>query len=105
MDFAVVEICNEPVNRTGVSRSSGQPYDIWFQEAYLHQPGVPYPEKFEFLLRSGVVFSPGKYAVTARAFYVDRDGRLAVRLEDGMKPLEVALSDAKGGVSQIKAAA
>ncbi len=105
MDLAVVEICSDPINRSGISKKTGEEYNIWFQEAFLHLPGVPYPDKFEFLVRDGVVLGRGKFAVVASAFFVDRSGRLSLRLEDGLKPLDVANSDAAKSGAPLKAAA
>ena len=103
--FAIVEICSSPVHRSGVSKKTGNEYDLWFQEAFLHRPGQPYPEKFEFLCGSGVVFDKGRYAVMPEAIQVDRNGGITVRLEDGLKPLAAALDEVAGWVKEQKVAA
>lgn len=68
----------------GVSKSSGKPYHMRFQNAYAstvdrdgNQP--PFPEKFEVILDTDQVpYSPGEYTLHPSAIYVDRNGNLAV---------------------------
>jgi hypothetical protein len=105
MGMVIVEILNDPVNRRGVSKKSGQEYNIWFQEAYLHQADGGYPQKFEFLVRDGIVLPRGKYTVTDRCFYINNDGRLSIRLEEGLAEPSTALADFGKTVQALKASA
>jgi hypothetical protein len=71
---------------SGTSKA-GKPYAMSFQEAYAFcldpETGaeVEIPEKFEFVLpkdrTSG--YARGDYTLSPASFYVDRDGRLALR--------------------------
>lgn len=99
MGMPIIEILSEPINRRGTSKKTGADYNIWFQEAFLHSQTSPYPEKFEFLVRDGVVLGKGRYTVTDRCFYVDRDGKLSLRLEDGLADPATAL---QGFADQVK---
>jgi hypothetical protein len=101
----LIEILSDPVNRRGVSRRTGNDYDIWFQTGYLHDESGHYPVKFEFLVRDGVVLPKGKYTLTSKCFYVDQDGRLSLRLEEGLATLEAVAAGIADQVKQLKAAA
>lgn len=107
MGMPIIEILSDPINRRGVSKKSGNEYNIWFQEAFLHTAGSPYPEKFEFLVRDGLVLGRGRYTVTDRCFFIDRDGRLSLRLEDGLADPATALQmfadQVNGGKSKAAA--
>ncbi len=105
MGMVIIEILADPVNRRGTSKKSGNEYNIWFQEAYLHQAGGGYPQKFEFLVRDGVVLPRGKYTLTDRCFYINNDGRLSLRLEEGLAEPATALADFSKTVQGVKAAA
>lgn len=82
-----IEILDDPVTRSGVSKKTGNNYSITTQKAYLHQDANKYPEAFEFFLRAGEVFKPGRYTLSSSAFYIDREGRLALGIERGLVPL------------------
>lgn len=103
--FAIVEICSPPVNRRGTSAKTGKEYNIWFQEAFLHLASSPYPQRFEFLVRDGVILDKGRYAITASAFFIDRDARIALRLEDGLQPIDAAVAGAVTQGKDLKVAA
>lgn len=101
----VVEILSDPINRRGVARGSGNQYDLWIQEAYLHSESSRYPVKFDFLVRDGVVLPKGRYTFTDRCFYVDQKGRLSVRLEEGLATLEAVHAGLADQLKILKAAA
>ncbi|TPE59419.1 hypothetical protein FJQ54_13055 [Sandaracinobacter neustonicus] len=82
-----IEIVDEPITRSGVSKKTGNAYTITTQKAFLHNPSEKYPTSFEFFLRTGEVFKPGRYTLSADAFYIDREGRLALGIERGLVPL------------------
>ncbi|PZU46447.1 MAG: hypothetical protein DI568_11585 [Sphingomonas sp.] len=82
-----IEIMDDPITRSGVSKKTGNNYSITMQKAYLHNPNEKYPTSFEFFLRNGEVFKPGRYTLGADAFYVDREGRLSLGIERGLVPL------------------
>lgn len=79
-----IEIMDDPVTRSGVSKKTGNNYTITTQVAYLHSASSKYPQKFEFFLRSGEVMKHGRYTLSAEAFYVDREGRLQIGIERGL---------------------
>lgn len=87
-----IEIMTDPINRSGVSKASGSEYNIWIQDAYLHSTSSPYPSKFEFLVRGGVVMPKGRFLLTDRSFYVDQKGRLQVRCEDRLADAAAVLN-------------
>lgn len=97
----IIEICEDPVNRRGVSKKTNEEYNIWFQTAYLHTSESHYPTKFEFLVRDGIVLPRGRYTLTDRCFYVDRQGRLAVRLEEGLAEPATALENFNSQVKSL----
>jgi hypothetical protein len=101
----IIEILADPVNRRGVAKATGNEYNIWTQVAYLHSDANHYPAKFEFLVRDGIVLPKGKYTLTDRCFYVDQNGKLAVRLEDGLATFEAVASGLAEQSKQMKAAA
>ncbi|MCG2841916.1 G5P family DNA-binding protein [Sandaracinobacter sp. RS1-74] len=89
-----IEILDDPVTRSGVSKKTGQDYSITTQIAYLHQGTNKYPQSFEFFLRNGEVLKPGRYTLSADAFYVDRQGKLALGIERGLVPISHASAKA-----------
>lgn len=66
-------------NRQGVSKSSGKPYSINSQQAYVHIPGKAYPVEFVITLDDGqMAYQPGIYTLDDSSIYVDRFGGLTV---------------------------
>lgn len=69
---------------SGVGKTSGKPYHLRFQTAYVHTVDKdgntpPYPEKIEVILdKDQTPYPVGEYQLHPSAIYVDRDGRLAV---------------------------
>lgn len=72
----------------GVGKTSGKPYHMGFQTAWIHtfekdgQP-MPFPEKVEIVLEKApdgafLFHSPGKYQLHPSSIYVDQNGGLAV---------------------------
>jgi hypothetical protein len=101
----IIEIMSDPVNRCGTSQASGKEYNIWFQEAYLHGGNSHYPVKFEFLVRDGIVLPRGRFTLTDRCFYIDKNGRLAVRLEEGLAEPSAVLAGLTDQLKALKLAA
>lgn len=72
---------------SGTSAKTGKAYAMSFQEAYAYcvDPDtgaeVEIPERFEFTLPRGQEkgYARGDYTLSPGSFYVDRDGRLAIR--------------------------
>lgn len=76
-----IEIVKPEVREiTGTSKRTGQPYRLRKQEAYLHQPGQQYPQKFEILLPDDMPngYRSGYYRLSDDALYIDRFGSLKV---------------------------
>lgn len=73
------------VERKGVSTTTGKPYHLRIQTAYLEtvdEDGTvaEIPDKFEFLLDAQQAPWPrGRYQLHPSAVYVDRSGSLSVR--------------------------
>jgi len=73
------------VNRKGVGKASGKPYDFNIQQAYaftVSNEGVvaDFPDKFEIMLDAGQPpYARGSYQLSPSAVYVSRDGRLECR--------------------------
>lgn len=72
-------------NNSGISKTSGKPYDMNFQTAYAHtfdkKTGKenPYPEKIEITLEKNhagqpEVFAPGEYVLHPASLYVGKFG-------------------------------
>ena len=87
VDQVQIEILSGPINRAGTSKKTGSEYNIYVQKAYLHTPASPYPLAFDFLVNAGQVFTVGRYTLSAEAFVVGQDGRLAVRVSEGLVAL------------------
>lgn len=63
---------------SGVSKRTGNDYELHLQKAYLHVSGGKYPESFEVMLprdRQGKPYAIGMYEVNADSFEI-RDSRL-----------------------------
>ena len=85
-----VQISNpEPRPFKGVSKTSGKPFSMTFQEAWFFlysRDGSldPYPTKTEIILPDGKGDSPslpyqvGEYLLHPSSFYIDRKGDFAV---------------------------
>jgi len=68
----------------GIGKTSGKPYHMFFQDAYLYTVGPDgkpneLPDKFELMLEKNevgnpVVFPPGKYLLHLSSINVGRDG-------------------------------
>lgn len=75
-------------NMAGLGKTSGKPYNMDFQMAYIHLFGrdgkaLPFPEKFELILDKNdqgqpLVYAPGEYLLHPASLYLDRTGNLAV---------------------------
>lgn len=73
---------------SGVSKTSGKPYNMAFQEGWMHlydRAGKPdpHPTRVELTLEHGqdgaALFYPlGEYTLHPSSIYVGRDGRLAI---------------------------
>jgi hypothetical protein len=72
----------------GVGKTSGKPYHMGFQTAWIHTfekdgTPMPFPEKVEIILDKAedgaFLFHPaGKYQLHPSSIYVDQNGGLAV---------------------------
>jgi hypothetical protein len=75
----------EVINRKGVGKASGKPYDFNIQTAHAFTVSdsgviVEFPDKFEIMLDSGQApYARGSYNLSPSALYVSRDGRLECR--------------------------
>ncbi|MDP9617875.1 UNVERIFIED_ORG: hypothetical protein J2W60_001400 [Stenotrophomonas maltophilia] len=72
-----IEIVSKAVNTIeGVSKSSGKPYKMHKQEAYLHN-GHHYPDRFEIGLQDSelgpVAYEPGFYTLAPGSITVNRE--------------------------------
>jgi len=77
---------NAIVNRAGISKRTGKPFDMNEQRAWLHG-AKDYPTEVSFVLGQGQVpFAPGWYVVGPECCQVDRFGNIVLRLQN-MKPL------------------
>jgi len=78
----------EPRNMQGIGKTSGKPYNLFFQTVYFHLTDKagnpqPFPEKTEIILDKDEVgnpkvYAPGKYLLHPSSLYIDRSGSLAV---------------------------
>lgn len=94
VDHVQIEILSGPINRAGTSKKTGTEYNIYVQKAYLHTPSSPYPLAFDFLVNAGQVFAVGRYTLSVNAFVVGQDGRLSVRVADGLVALSTPVGKA-----------
>lgn len=72
----------------GNSKTSGKPYNLFFQTAYFHtldKAGNPnaFPEKAEIIVEkdevgNGKAYAPGAYILHPASIYVGRNGDLGV---------------------------
>jgi len=82
-------------------KRNGTPATLRAQEGYAFTVNAqgepaPFPEKFEFLLeKDHAPYAPGEYILHSSAFYVDRNGKLA---------LSVRLAPAKAAARPTAAA-
>ena len=71
----------------GNSVKTGKPYTFRLQTGYLHEVAVDgeiseIPAKFDFILSDEQKpYARGQYSLSDSAAYLDRDGRLAVRMQ------------------------
>lgn len=89
-------------NQSGVSKTTNRPYNMDFQEAWLHlydKAGKPepYPVKIEISLEhneqgAALFYKLGEYQLHPSSVYVDRSGNLAIkpRLQSVAKPTAAA---------------
>lgn len=86
------EITDTNVNvRTGVSGKTGQNYSIREQYAYMHKPGLTYPERIKVMLGDNKpAYAIGNYDLHPDSFFVDRFGGLACRPVLVARPAETA---------------
>lgn len=92
-----IEIVSKAINTIeGVSKSSGKPYKMSKQEAYLHN-GHHYPDRFEISLQHSdldgpIAYEPGFYTLAPGSITVNREyGNLEInryemkllRIEEG----------------------
>lgn len=81
----IVITSSDVVNRAGVGKVSGKPYDFNIQTAHaftVSDQGVvaEFPDKFEIMLDKGQApYARGSYQLSPSAVYVSRDGRLECR--------------------------
>lgn len=81
----IVITSSDVVNRAGIGKASGKPYDFNIQTAYVFTvspDGVvnDFPDKFEIMLDKGQPpYARGNYQLSPSAVYVSRDGRLECR--------------------------
>jgi hypothetical protein len=76
-------------NMTGVSKTSGKPYDLNFQQAWAHtvdKSGNPslYPQKFELMLEKNaqgisVPYPVGEFQPAPSSIQIDRMGNIDFR--------------------------
>ena len=97
MKLMILEVREEVVHRSGVSASTGKPYDLHIQTAYLHT-GDEYPVRSDILLSDGIVTDPGKYLVSSSAIQQDRkSGNFYLNPGRGF----MTLSDAIGQLQEL----
>lgn len=93
-----IEVVSKAINTIeGVSKSSGKPYKMHKQEAYLHN-GHHYPDRFEISLQDSdlgpVAYEPGFYTLAPGSITVNREyGNLEINRYE-MKLLRI--EDAQG---------
>ncbi len=78
----------ETRNMQGISKTSGKPYNLFFQTVYFHLTDktgnpAPFPEKSEVILDKDEVgnpksYAPGNYILHPSSIYIDRLGNLSV---------------------------
>lgn len=94
-----IEIVSKAVNTIeGVSKSSGKPYKMHKQEAYLHN-GHHYPDRFEIGLPDSelgpAAYEPGFYTLAPGSITVNREyGNLEINRYE-MKLLRIEEAQAK----------
>lgn len=75
-------------NMQGIGKTSGKPYNLFFQTVYFHLADKagnpqPFPEKTEIILEKDAVgnpksFAPGNYQLHPSSFFIGRSGSLEV---------------------------
>lgn len=103
MSHVRIEIVSKAVNTIeGVSKSSGKPYKMHKQEAYLHN-GHHYPDRFEISLQDSelgpVAYEPGFYTLAPGSITVNREyGNLEINRYE-MKLLRIEDAQVKPAAS------
>lgn len=70
--------------KTGTGRTSGKAFQVREQDAYLHEPGKPFPKSCSIELRDNAPpFPPGDYETEAH-LVVNDFGRLEVSRDLGL---------------------
>lgn len=87
-----VTISNEkPKTLEGIGKTSGKPYKMCLQNAYLHtidKDGVqaPFPQKVEISAPKDATgnpapYAPGEYQLAPSSVYVGRDGKAGLEIQ------------------------
>lgn len=81
------------VESRNVQTKSG-PQTFYHQTAYLHRPGVAYPDRFRLPVRSPAeAYAPGRYTLGDGSYRVGRYGDLEInRFEMTLHPVPAAAS-------------
>jgi len=70
--------------------SNGRPASARYQDAYLHEPGKPYPTSCKLpLYEAARAYAPGEYE-TGQDLEINNFGKLRVRSEIALRPVAAA---------------
>lgn len=77
----MIEIATQKViTRSGRSQRTGNNYSMREQEAFLHKPGQPYPDKIKITLGDDQPpYTNGNYDLEPDSFFPNKYGALDVR--------------------------
>lgn len=84
-----VQIGNEPLKvRDGVSKTSGNPYQIRKQIAWAHMPGNQYPlQILIFISKDKAPYAPGEYKILPSSLVVNQYKQLQFKDQLELEPL------------------